>query len=148
MYLPFASDHQRHIKLGIWRSESTRALINNSAEAGFRRDLDKFRSAFLKRGYPEHALAYPCYDADRRLTLLHKFEAHTAEPIERPRSKDIILILDLPYKGIPLKRYLHVLQQRLNRHQLDFTFKLVYRNMSNIFQQTYRYNVVGHQRRG
>jgi len=71
-YLPFFSQHPTHSKVGVFRGEAIRHMLNCSAQADYEFHIRRMRAALLRRGYPSGCLKAPPYDATLRRNMLER----------------------------------------------------------------------------
>ena len=78
-YLPFASQHSLPCRLGIYRGEARRHLLNCDSKDDYDLMVSTLKRALIRRGYPKAVLPRIPYDAELRHRLLQKLS-------ERQRS--------------------------------------------------------------
>jgi len=71
-YLPFASQHSLHCRLGIYRGEARRHLLNCDCEDDYELMVSALKRALVNRGYPKAVLPRIPYDRELRNRLLQK----------------------------------------------------------------------------
>ena len=64
--LAFASNHPTSCKLGIFRSETNRHLLNCSNPQDLYVKIAELRATLMRRGYPSSALPIVTYDEEKR----------------------------------------------------------------------------------
>ena len=92
-YLQCNSDHSKHVKAAICKSQFFRFLINNSTALGYELDVLYLRQQLVLRGYPEGIVVAPKYDPAARIQHLMRFQSKSKR---NSKSWDKI-VLTLPF---------------------------------------------------
>ena len=71
-YLPFSSCHALPARVGIYKTEAYRHLINCSCSADYNKNVDRLEYALRARGYPTLTIVRPPYDSTIRHVKLRQ----------------------------------------------------------------------------
>ena len=144
--LAFASNHPTSCKLGIFRSETNRHLLNCSNPQDFYVKIAELRATLRKRGYPSSALPIVTYDEDKRSCMLERLRTARNRFEPASTSSQDVIVFKCPY-GIHIRRLgIHKectkLMQALKSHLngLDARIILAHPIKQNLFLKTLRYN--------
>ena len=148
-HLAFSSQHRLSTRLGIYRGEAVRHMMNCSKESDYQRLVEELESTLHRRGYPRGCFDHLRirYDRSERLRRLEKLHARTRQPT-KPQCGNIV-VFKTPHT--PLTRKLGIqsefsklkrdLQRTLGDQVLDGV-KVVVANPidSCVFRDTYGMN--------
>ena len=149
-YLAFTSQHKLSAKLGIFKSEAMRHMMNCSDKDEYMRRIVELQAALESRGYPRPVLQSPAYDAGKRTAFFTRILQRQRQPQESGRPGDVI-VFKTEYS--PSLRHIRIraeytrlvrhLQTLLGREFLQ-DHRLVVANPSrnSLFLETYCFNYV------
>ena len=161
-YLPFSSCHRLAARVGIYKTEVYRHLINCSCSADYNKNVDRLEYALRARGYPALTIVKPpSNSATRDVKLRQLYERgsfpsavalHSKAQRSTLQSADKkIIVCKCEYS--PALRYLNLhgtfsklvrqLQQLLGHSVLrDHRFIVAHPVTNNAFVETYQQNFV------
>ena len=90
-YLAFSSQHKLSTRLGIYKSESTRYMVNCSDADDYHAKISDLDGALIRRGYPPCLLQRMPYRPDLRMDLLRKFLARGKQTKDETRYDIMVL---------------------------------------------------------
>ena len=159
-YLPFSSCHALPARVGIYKTEAYRHLINCSCSADYNKNVDRLEYALRARGYPTLTIVRPPYDSTiRHVKLRQLYERGSgavalhgeAQGSTLQSADKKIIVCKCEYS--PALRYLSLhgtfsklvrqLQQLLGHSFLrDHRFIVAHPVTNNAFLETYQHNFV------
>ena len=96
--LAFQSQHSLSCKLGVFRGEVTRHLINCSTEVAYDKNVLRLRSALKARGYPMFVLPDAPYDEAARHEHIQKLYRRSREPkVKKANLDSEVLVFKVEY---------------------------------------------------
>ena len=153
-YLSYHSQHPEACKMGIYKCEATRHLLNCSRDFDYDSNMVNLRESLRRRGYP--TLPDIDYDAQKRAALLDKLKCKCNFNRTKERTTSPIMAIKVQFSReveqlrLPrrLKQLVAELRAEVGHEFLNGT-RLVtaYTVQRSMFRQTYYMNFLPHTRR-